>query len=130
MDLCTSKFLLQRFWTKCQNKLWRRNFVQSTYLSQNTQFQNLFLGFFWAHDVANPWSLLDPSRVILLQRLVPNCSSSRALQPSGVWLKILLRYKTIFLCKYEQSHLLCCVSVAINLWQLSDILSAALVPLK
>ena len=32
LDLCTSKFLLCRFWSKNQNKLWRRNFVQSTYL--------------------------------------------------------------------------------------------------
>ena len=32
LDLCTLKFLLRRFWSKDQNKLWRRNFVQSTYL--------------------------------------------------------------------------------------------------
>ena len=32
LDLCTLKFLLHRFWSKDQNKFWRRNFVQSTYL--------------------------------------------------------------------------------------------------
>ena len=32
LDLCTLKFLLRRLWSKDQNKLWRRNFVQSTYL--------------------------------------------------------------------------------------------------
>ena len=32
LDLCTLKFFLRRFWSKDQNKLWRRNFVQSTYL--------------------------------------------------------------------------------------------------
>ena len=32
LDLCTLKFLLCRFWSKDQNKLWKRNFVQNTYL--------------------------------------------------------------------------------------------------
>ena len=32
LDLCTLKFLLRRFWSKGQKKLWNRNFVQSTYL--------------------------------------------------------------------------------------------------
>ena len=32
LNFCTLKFLLRRFWSKDQNKLWRRKFVQSTYL--------------------------------------------------------------------------------------------------
>ena len=60
--------------------------------------ESIFGGFFWAHYVAKQqWSLLNPGRVILLQRLVPCSSSSWALQSSGVWHKILLRSKTIFL---------------------------------
>ena len=32
LDLCTLKFLLRCFWSKDQNKFWRGDFVQSTYL--------------------------------------------------------------------------------------------------
>ena len=93
----------------------------------------IFLGvscFFWADYVANQWYLLNSSRVILLQRLVPNSSSSWALQPSGVWLKILLGSKTIFLCKYEQSHLLCHIPMATNLRQVPAIIKVTLAFLK
>ena len=39
LDLCTSKFLHRRFWSKDQNKLWRRNLIiQSTYLSHFLRF--------------------------------------------------------------------------------------------
>ena len=87
LDLCTSKFLLRRFWSKDQNKLWRRNVVQSTYLShclrlkntENILFLNFWGGFFWAHYVVKQWSLLNPSRLIFLQRLVANSYSSWAL---------------------------------------------------
>ena len=86
LDLCTSKFLLRRFWSKDQNKLWRRNFIQSTYLShclrlkntENIRVLNFLGGFFWAHYVVKQWSLFNPSRLIFLQRLVPNSYSSWA----------------------------------------------------
>ena len=32
LDCCTWEFLLRSFWSKDQNKLWSRHFVQSTYL--------------------------------------------------------------------------------------------------
>ena len=48
--------------------------------------------------MAKELSFLNLSRVGLLQRLVPNSSSSRVLQTGRVWLKILLRGQdTIFL---------------------------------
>ena len=40
LDFCTNEFLLRHFCSKNQNKLWRRNFVQSTYLSHSLRSSN------------------------------------------------------------------------------------------
>ena len=69
LDLCTSKFLLRRFWSKDQNKLWRRNFVQSTYLSHCLRLKNTenirVLNFFWGGGSSEliMWSSNDLSLI-------------------------------------------------------------------
>ena len=77
-------------------------------------------------------SRLNSSRVILLQRLVSNSSSSRALQISGVSLKILLRSKTIFLWGYMEEDLYfpIILMMAPDLQQVTASLPVALVYLK
>ena len=101
LDLCTFKLLLHRLWSLKEKLCTEHLFLWLPQTLEDGRYpvlESLFLGFIWAHYVTKQWSLFNSSSVILLQRLVPNSSTSRALQTSGLWLMILLRIQiTIFL---------------------------------